>query len=78
MNRANLITTRTGLTIGCAYQAPPPRMGRDAEHVQAALLSNHTERFEKVLDWIDRAAPYAYGLLVAVGFVFWIVAKVLR
>lgn len=30
--------------IGCAYQPRPPRMDRDAQRIQAALLDQRTAR----------------------------------
>lgn len=77
-NRSNLVTTRTGLTIGCAYQAPPPRMGSEAENIQAALLSKRGQPFERVLDWIDRNAPRAYLLMAVAGVVFGLVVRWMR
>lgn len=78
MNRSNIVVTSRGIGIGSAYIPPAPRQGLDADAIQAALLSDHTARFEKVLDWINKAAPYAYGLMVGAGVVVWVVAKVLR
>lgn len=41
---ARMVTTPAGITIGIAWQPPAPRLSRDHEHLQAALLEPRTER----------------------------------
>ncbi len=77
MNRSNLVTTRSGLTIGCAYIAPPPRQSDDADTIQTVLLTRRDgwNRFEGCLNFIDRWAVAAYVLMFAFGVGFWLVAR---
>lgn len=74
MSRAHhYVTTRSGLTIGCAYTPPPPRPGSEAEQIQAALLHTPPPLAERLLDAFDHHSPaiivsiaisgLAYGLL---------------
>lgn len=42
MNGVRYITTPSGVRIGSAYQPPAPRMDRDAERLQRALLDPRT------------------------------------
>ena len=42
MNAPRFITTPAGVRIGCAYQRPAPRLDRDHQTVQAALLDPRT------------------------------------
>lgn len=39
VNSRNLVATRSGILICCAYVPPPQAMSRDAERFQAALLA---------------------------------------
>jgi hypothetical protein len=39
MNRARIVTTRTGIVIGGAWTPPPQPLGSQAEIIQAVLLS---------------------------------------
>lgn len=50
---ARLTTTRTGLQIGVAYVAPPPRMGSQAERIQHLLL--HRPRAPGAGDYLAAA-----------------------
>jgi hypothetical protein len=42
MSGVHYITTPSGVRIGSAYQRPLPRMDRDAERLQRALLDPRT------------------------------------
>lgn len=48
----NLITTKAGIRIGCAYQAPPSPMGSEAERIQAALLAKRERSWERAQRWV--------------------------
>jgi hypothetical protein len=50
---ARLTTTRSGLQIGVAYVAPPPRMGAQAERIQQVLL--HQPRAPGASDYLAAA-----------------------
>ena len=41
---ANLVTTKAGITIGCAHIPPPPQPGHGMECVQAWLLPEPIEK----------------------------------
>lgn len=68
MNRSNLVTTRTGLTIGGHYVPPPPAQSRDADAIQAALLGDEASLFERALDWWNRNTVRMFIIMVGVGF----------
>lgn len=69
MNRSNLVTTRTGLTIGSAYIPPAPPPSRDAEAIQSALLGEEASRWERALDLFNRYTPHVFVAVFVVGLV---------
>lgn len=67
MNRSNLVTTRTGLTIGSAYIPPIPQQSRDADAIQAALLEPAAPLWERGLDVFNRYTPHVFAGVVVLG-----------
>lgn len=49
MNSPRYITTSTGVRIGAAYQRPLPKLDRDHQTVQAALLEPRTTQAPTLL-----------------------------
>lgn len=66
-NRASLVTTKSGLTIGCAYIKPAPSQSRDAEVIQSALLGQEAGPFERALDLFNRYTPHVLVVVIVVG-----------
>ena len=56
-------TTKTGVKIGLAYEAPPAELSEDDEELQRALMYERSERTFRLITWA-----------MALGFfaVFWL------
>ena len=56
-------TTKTGVKIGLAYEAPPAELSEDDEELQRALMYSRSERTFRLITWA-----------MALGFcaVFWL------
>ena len=56
-------TTKTGVKIGLAYEAPPATLSEDDEELQRALMYSRSERTFRLITWA-----------MALGFcaVFWL------
>lgn len=76
-NRAHIVTTRTGLHIGCAYIGKPPAPSADAEEIQAALLGDRQHLVQRIAGPLERLGPALFGaicvvaLVAAVGRALW-------
>lgn len=68
MNRSGLVTTRAGITIGCAWIPPAPQQSHDADAVQAALLGQESSWAERALDAFNRNTVRLMVAMVCVGF----------
>ena len=57
-----MYTTKTGVKIGLAYEAPPAELSEDDEELQRALMYSRSERTFRLITWA-----------MALGFcaVFW-------
>lgn len=59
-------TTRTGIKIGSLYQAPMPKLDRDATRLQSALLGQRAQ-----IDWD--------GILIVAGcFAAFVIAWIVK
>ena len=58
-----MYTTKTGVRIGLAYEAPPAKLSEDDEELQRALMYSRSERTFRLITWA-----------MALGFcaVFWL------
>lgn len=66
------VRTSTGIEIGSAYCAPPPRPGRCAEEIQAALLPPPVERRPTPAERIYGALlATVMGVCLAAALVHW-------
>jgi hypothetical protein len=61
----NLVTTRTGITIGGAYTPPPAQMGSEAERIQAALLAKRERSWN-----LAERCTYVIGVLAILFVIF--------
>ncbi len=52
-------TTKSGVKIGIRYMAPPPRMYRDEELLQAALLGIKTPKVPSLI-WLSVVVLICY------------------
>lgn len=57
-------TTKTGIQIGIRYQLPPPRMWRDEELIQGALLNIKRSKVPKL--WL--VLVFVFLCYALVGF----------
>lgn len=67
MDRSGLVTTRSGITIGCAWIPAAPQQSRDAEVIQSALLGQEAGPFERALDLFNRYTPHVLVVVIVVG-----------
>lgn len=69
IGRSEYTKTTSGIVIGGAYVPPAPAPSRDAELVQAALLSDDSHYGERALDFVERHLVKAAIALIVSAFV---------
>mgnify|MGYP006359079715 FL=1 len=59
-------TTKTGVKIGLAYEAPPAKLSEDDEELQRALMYERSERTFRLITW-----AMALGFCAVVWLLVW-------
>lgn len=75
---ADRVTTKAGITIGCAFREPSPQPSRDAELIQAAILNRSPNYAMRVLDVLERNIGRVCVGMIVLGLVAGVVKGLVR
>lgn len=78
IGRSEYTKTTSGIVIGGAYVPPAPPPSRDAEFLQAALLSDDSHYGERALDFVERHLTKVAIAIIVSAFVIGAIKGLVR